>query len=123
MSHKEFRVFYGLIQTFNDMASPVHMKKKNLKAKSESEDCTASINSNKSLKEQDHSPKSKNGSKQSIAGETSQFLNAQKQREMSNSLLQEVKQWFETLSHDERVNALTTTSPYLSEILGHMYNI
>lgn len=51
MSHKEFRVFYGLIQTYNDMASPVHMKNKKSmtqKSNSESDNCTATINSNKS---------------------------------------------------------------------------
>ena len=74
-------MFYGLIQTFNDMASPVHMKNKktignDLKAKPESDNCTASINSNKSLSEKEQDESSKNGGKPSIAGETSQFLNA-----------------------------------------------
>jgi hypothetical protein len=38
----------------------------------------------------------------------------------ANNFLVEIKKWFANLSIDERVNALTTTSPYLSEILGHM---
>ena len=31
-----------------------------------------------------------------------------------------IKEWFCSLSEDERVNALTTTSPYLTEILINM---
>jgi len=40
--------------------------------------------------------------------------------ENGDNFVSEIKRWFQNLSIDERVNALTTTSPYLSEILGHM---
>ena len=43
MKQKEFRVFYGLIGTTEDMASPVHQINKN----PEEAKCEAQINSNK----------------------------------------------------------------------------
>jgi hypothetical protein len=32
----------------------------------------------------------------------------------------EIKEWFRSLTVEQRLNALTTTSPYLSEILVNM---
>jgi len=32
-----------------------------------------------------------------------------------------IKEWFSTLTLEQRVNALTTTSPYLSEVLINMH--
>ena len=42
MKQKEFRLFYGIIGTQDDMASPVHQQKKN----KEETKCEAQINSN-----------------------------------------------------------------------------
>ena len=42
MKQKEFRVFYGLIGTYDDMASPVHSQNKT----HEETKCEAQINSN-----------------------------------------------------------------------------
>ena len=40
--------------------------------------------------------------------------------EASSAEFEQLKEWFASLSVDERVNALTTTSPYLAQILINM---
>lgn len=84
LNKKDFRVYYGILETEEDCKSPSYGTQKNRPI-----------------------PLSEEQSK----------------RKSDIDIYKEMRSWFQNLSIDERVNALTTTCPFLAQSISSMKTI